>query len=369
MKILHLSAVRNWGGGEQHIENLCLEMAKNHSEVLNIVLCRKGSRFEHRLKKQNFRYYTSPLLSNFDFRYALKIISTCKKESIDLIHIHDPKALTLAIIADHFYELPPLVFSKKTSFPIRQNKGTLYKYNYKKLQKILCVSKTTKNLTFEYLERLERLKVIYHGTRIDNKSTETPFRLRDKLGLQEETVIIGNVANHIEAKDLETFLKTVRYLVKEKKQENLHFVQMGRFSRITPVLQELIEKWDLEKHISMLGFLPDASNFIPQFDATLLTSENEGIPQVIYESFYHRVPVVSTRAGGISEVIEHKVNGLLAECYDHRELGENLLFLKDNPQLIPTFTEISKNKLLKGFTAEKMAKQTLEEYKKVINGH
>jgi hypothetical protein len=57
MKVLHLSAVKNWGGGENHIENLCLEMAEIHPEVLNIILCRKGSLFEQRLKKQDLATY------------------------------------------------------------------------------------------------------------------------------------------------------------------------------------------------------------------------------------------------------------------------------------------------------------------------
>lgn len=367
MKILHLSAVRNWGGGEKHIENLCLEMAENHPEVSNVVLCRKGSLFEQSLKKQNLKHYTSPVFTNFDFRYALKIIFACRKENIDLIHIHDPRALALAVATDQFKDLPPFIFSKKTSFPIRQKKGTLYKYNYKKIHKILCVSHATCNITSRYLQSPERLEVIYHGTRLGNKIDVTPFQLRKKLDISKEKIIVGSIANHIEAKNLETFLKTARYLIHEKGQKNFCFVQIGNFSPSTKLLLELIEKWDLKEYVFLLGFLPDASNFIPQFDMTLLTSENEGIPQVIYESFYHGVPVVSTAVGGISEVIDHKINGLLAEPYDYRQLGENLLFLMDNPKLIPTFAEVSKEKLLKNFTSEKMAKETLETYKNVLN--
>ncbi|MGB7843660.1 MAG: glycosyltransferase family 4 protein, partial [Salinimicrobium sp.] len=133
MKVLHLSAVRNWGGGEKHIENLCLEMRDHHPEVTNIVLCKKDDLFEKSLKKQNIQHYSSPVFTNFDFRFALKISRICRKEKIELIHIHDPKALALAVAADKFFDLPPFVFSKKTSFPIRERKSTLYKYNYPKI--------------------------------------------------------------------------------------------------------------------------------------------------------------------------------------------------------------------------------------------
>ena len=367
MTILHLSAVKDWGGGERHIENLHLSLNKN-TEFQSYILCRKGSILEQNLLKENKKPQTAPLLMNYDLRYAFKIISVCKKHKIDILHIHDPKALALAVIADHFFDLPPFVFSKKTSFPIRQNRGTLYKYNYKKLEKILCVSEATKRVSAQSIDRQERLEVIYHGTRLDDKSNVTPFQLREKLQISDDRVIIGNIANHIEAKNLETLLKTARFLIHEKGQKNLCFVQMGQFSSRTKNLEELIEKWDLKNHVFLLGFLPDASNFIPQFNISLLTSENEGIPQFIYESFYHRVPVVSTRVGGISEVIEHKKNGSLCEAYDHKCLAENILFLMKNPQLIPTFAEVSWKNLEKNFTTERMAEKTQAQYKKIIHG-
>lgn len=367
MKILHLSAVKDWGGGEKQIENLHLALNKN-TDLQSIILCRKGSILEESIKKHGEIPQTAPVLMNYDFRYVFKIISVCKKHNINILHIHDPRALTLAVIADHFFDLPPFVFSKKTSFPIRKKKATLFKYNYRKLEKILCVSEATKQVSKKSISRHERLEVIYHGTRLDNKSDITSFQLRERLQIPKEKIIIGNIANHIEAKDLETFLKTARYLVHEKGQKNLCFVQMGRFSGRTKKLMQLIQEWNLEDHVFLLGFIRDASNFIPQFNVSLLTSKNEGIPQVIYESFYHGVPVVSTRVGGISEVLEHEVNGLLAERCDYRQLSENILFLIKNSQLIPTFAEVSKKSLEKRFSTEQMAQKTLAQYKKVLHG-
>ncbi|MCC8361454.1 glycosyltransferase family 4 protein [Salinimicrobium sediminilitoris] len=368
MRILHLSAVRNWGGGEKHIENLCLEMAKNHPEVFNIILCRKGSLFEQSLIKQNLKHYTSPVFTNFDFRYALKIISVCKKENIDLIHIHDPKALALAVAIDKFKDLPPFIFSKKTSFPIRSRRQTLYKYNYPKIKKILCVSEATREISLAALDHHERLEVIYHGTSLKNKDTKPPFLIANKYNLPDDAVIIGNIANHIEAKNLETLVQTANYLVNQKKQKNLYFFQVGNFSQETKTLKNLVRELGLENHIFFTGYIPEASAFIPQFDMMLLTSESEGIPQVIYESFYYNVPVVSTNVGGIPEVIENNVNGLLNDPYDHKGLGENLLFLIENPQVIPNFAKISREKLFKHFTSRIMAGKTLEAYKNTLNG-
>lgn len=366
MKILHLSATKNWGGGENHIENLCYEL-RNSPDIENYILCAKNGVFHSRLKNMKIPFFVAPLSNKMDPRFLLKLKQTCEKEAIDLIHIHDTTALTLAVMADKIWELPPFIFSKKTSFPIRKRKRTLFKYNYPKIKKVFCVSEVTKTISSKYIEEKDKLSIIYHGTRMDNKSNKTPFLLREKYKLPKNKIIIGHIANHLWYKDLETFINTINLLINTKKQTRLHFVQIGAFSNLTPALIKKIEKLNLKEHITFLGFVPNASNFIPQFDLTLITSESEGIPQVIYESFYHEVPVISTKVGGIQEVIENGKNGLLAEAFDYETLAKNILTLERNKELQEIFTAKSKEKL-SNFTTKIMAEKTLAEYKKVLDG-
>lgn len=368
MNILHLSAVKIWGGGENHIVNLCKELQLLAPEVNNFIFCKKNSQFHRLLRSEELNIFSAPLAFKLDPRYVYKLVKTCKERKIDLIHIHDSTALALAVMADHFAALPPFILSKKTSFPIRPRRRTLFKYNYPKIKKILCVSEATKEVSAQTLLNHERLKVIYHGTSLENNTQKSPFWIRKKFDLPEDAVIIGNIGNHIEAKHLETFIRTAHYLVNLQHRNEFYFLQIGDFSKRTPALQEMVKEFGLEKHVHFTGYIPQASALIPQFDIMLITSEMEGIPQVIYESFYHNIPVVSTKVGGIPEVIENKVNGLLCDPYDHVGLSENLLFLIDNPQVIPNFAEISKEKLLKNFTSRIMAEKTLLEYKKAING-
>src|SRR5690606_38433546 len=241
-------------------------------------------------------------------------------KKIDLIHIHDTTALTLAVMGDKFYDLPPFVFSKKTSFPIKNRKQTLYKYNYPKIKKILCVSKTTKEVTGDSILDGTKLTQIYHGTNINGITTGSTVDLRKKLNLQRDTILIGNIANHIRSKNLKTFIRVAEELIKVQKIKNIHFVQMGSFTGKTEGLMQFTRERNLEQHITYLNFIPGAASLIPQFDISLLTSQSEGMPQFIYESLFHRVPVVSTDVGGISEVIQHNINGLLAPAHDHKKL-------------------------------------------------
>lgn len=367
MNILHLSAVKkDWGGGENHIENLCLELQKSHSEVRNLIFCVAGGKFHNRLKETELDYICAPLAVKVDPRFSLKLILTCQREKIDLIHIHDPTALTLAVMADKLGKLPPFILSKKTSFPIKQRKQTLYKYNYPKIKRILCVSEETKRISSQSITQPEKLQTIYHGTNLATKSDETPFRLRKKFGIGSDKVIVGNIANHIRAKNLETFVEMVDEIVNIRKRKDLFFVQIGDFTDRTEALKEKIREYRLEEHILFLGFLPQASNFIPQFDILLMTSQSEGVPGAIYEAFYHRTPVVSTDVGGIPEIITHNENGLLSPPHDPRSLADNLLILAENEELRLKFAEISRRKLLEKFTTAKMAEETYKVYEEVL---
>ncbi len=368
MKILHVSAVKNWGGGENHIDALCTEIRKANPEVQNLILCVRNGEFHKKLQEKDLAYVTAPLAIKMDLRFVFKIISICRREKIDLVHMHDPTALTLTIMAAKFGDLPPLVFSKKTSFPIKDRKQTLYKYNYPGIKKILCVSEETRRVSAERITEPKKLVTIYHGVNLNNQKKEAPYRLREKLNIPEDKLLIGNIGNHIRAKHLETLLEVVNDIVHVNGRKDFFFVQMGVFTDRTEALQQRAAELDLQDHLKFMGFVPGASNFIPQFDITLVTSQSEGLPGVIYESFYHGTPVVSTNVGGIPEIIEHGENGLLADMHDHQSLSNLLLYLHDKPKLISKFTEISRKKLYEQFTSEVMAKRTLEEYKAILYG-
>src|SRR5690606_11752462 len=119
---------------------------------------------------------------------------------------HEPTALTLTVMADRIFKtLQPFVLSKKTSFPIKNRKSTVYKYNYKRIKKIICVSHAVKEVASLNIIDKNKLITIYDGIRFDNKNIEAKFDLRITYNIPNDRRIIGNIANHIRAKNLLTF--------------------------------------------------------------------------------------------------------------------------------------------------------------------
>lgn len=368
MNVLHISAVRNLGGGEIHIENLYHELNNNHQGITQYILCVKNSDFHKRLKNSNFNYIPVPLKIKMDIRYIFKIFLICRSKKIDIINLHDPTALTLTVIADRIFRvLPPLVFSKKTSFPIKNRKQTLYKYNYKKIKKIICVSEAVNKVASSSIIDKDKLITIYDGIRFDNKNIEANFNIRTRYHIPNDKKIIGNIGNHIRAKNLFTFIEVVNEIINNKKIYTFHFVQIGSYTERTPMYINKIKEYKLDNHITFIGYQNNASAFLPQFDTFLLTSQSEGLPMVINESFYYKVPVVSTNPGGIPEIIKHEFNGYLTDIENSKKLADYVIDINDNEPLKKQFAENSYKQLISGFSTKQMGEKTLKVYKNIIN--
>jgi glycosyltransferase involved in cell wall biosynthesis len=100
---------------------------------------------------------------------------------------------------------------------------------------------------------------------------------------------------------------------------------------------------ELERRAGQLRLLPDAvkfhgadDNLLPFYnnaDVLLLTSDYEGTPNVVLEAMACGLPVVATRVGGIAEIVQEGVTGLLAQPGSTEELVEALLKIAGNENM------------------------------------
>jgi glycosyltransferase involved in cell wall biosynthesis len=99
----------------------------------------------------------------------------------------------------------------------------------------------------------------------------------------------------------------------------------------------------LERQAGQLRLLPDAvkfhgadDNLLPFYnnaDVLLLTSDYEGTPNVVLEAMACGLPVVATRVGGIAEIVQEGITGLLAQPGSIEELVEALLQMAGNENM------------------------------------
>jgi glycosyltransferase involved in cell wall biosynthesis len=103
-------------------------------------------------------------------------------------------------------------------------------------------------------------------------------------------------------KDPEKFLE-IAFLARNL--ENLKFKVGGE----GPLEQKIKKKVDSMENVEYVGFVENAQEFLSSLDCLLITSEVEGIPLVAMEALSLGVPVVSTKVGGMHEVVTSKTQG------------------------------------------------------------
>ena len=131
---------------------------------------------------------------------------------------------------------------------------------------------------------------------------------RQALGLPQWGPLVGCVARLTAVKDHRTLFAAWRQVVAAIPDASL--VVMGE-GPIRPQLQTLAEESSMRNSIHFTGAVAPESMPHSLLDLSVLASLDEGFPNSLLEAMAQRVPVVSTRVGGIPDLIHHGRNGLL----------------------------------------------------------
>ncbi len=214
------------------------------------------------------------------------------------------------------------------------------------------------------MESPEKCVTVHSG--IDLRRFSIPFdksKIRREFNLPETAWLIGNTSALADHKDYFTFLDTARLIV----DQGLYcrFIIMGE-GDMKAELQSYTRKLELENHIVFTGFRHDLPELLPGLDVFLITSKTEGLGTSILDAWACKVPVVATEAGGIPEMVEHEITGLLSPVKDSSSLASHVIKYVKNPNLTREISESAYLKLHKFFTKKQTAEKTLEVYQEIM---
>lgn len=125
-------------------------------------------------------------------------------------------------------------------------------------------------------------------------------------------------------------------------------------------LNNLIKKYGLQHRCKLVGEKNDIITFFSRADLVIIPSRSEGIPNTLFEAWMSKRPVIATNAGGVSEVIDHGINGLICEP-DSNQIFSTLADYVENNRNYKDMGEKGYNKLIKSFSMENMTNK-LETY-------
>lgn len=332
MNILNVTTMVGIRGGDMQMYTV-YNLLKEYDDMNQFILCPENADLAKMCERDHAQYYTYKKDRFRVFNTISAIIKICRREKIDVLHIHDSTALNYALIALKF--LPSsikLILSRKRNNRIKDKFLNRYKYSHPRIIKIVSVSKAVEAIFDNIIHDKERLLTIYDAIDVSKYAAKKNLNLiHEEFKLSADTKIVGNIAGLTNQKDIFTFIDTAKKVL-----DKLHgtlpvkFVVAGN-GVLMDDLMAYIKELGLQEDVFLLGFRSNAADLLPEFDVFLMSSITEGLPLTIYEAFAAQIPVVSTDAGGIREVLIHEKTGLMTRIKDSEALSDNVIrILKDD---------------------------------------
>ena len=320
LRVLHVSSALSWRGGEQQIVNLIEGLSSVDESIEQILFCSKNSAIEKYATIQNIKFKSAQKKSGFDLLYIIKLFRVIKSCNPNIIHVHDSHAHTACVVAHLLlFSKVPIVLHRRVDFDIGKSLFSNYKYNYTYIKQIITVSKAIKNIIQPKVKA--PVDVIYSSWRKSVLEKSGEANLRKELGLANSSKLIGNIAALTDHKDYQTFVETAALTI--NKNNSIHFIIAGE-GALKDQINSHIHSLSLESNIHLLGFREDVTEIMKSLDVFFMPSKMEGLGSILYLAFGCKIPVVSTKAGGIPELVKDKETGYLCEVGNSKELSQCL---------------------------------------------
>lgn len=242
----------------------------------------------------------------------------------DLIHAHfGPDGITAAHIAD-ILRKPLVVTLHGYDVTIPRKSPATYAKLWQRASLFLCVSNFIRDKAIECGFPPEKLRVHYIGIDRSRFTPTTAFQKPDSVLF---------VSRLVQKKGCEYLLRAMEIVQRTRPEAELTIIGDGP---LRSQLEELAKS--LRIHCRFLGAQSSAQvrqalETTRVFCVPSVTADNgdsEGLGMVFAEAQAMGVPVVSFRHGGIPEVVQDGITGLLAPEKDHAQLAEGILHYFNN---------------------------------------
>ena len=230
---------------------------------------------------------------------------------VDLIHAHDARAHTLALLAGK-----PVVVSRRVAFPVRRSFASRWKY--RRATHFIAVSRFVEQTLIDAGVEAGRISVVYDGVPIT-----PPARVEER--------------------------SRVLALDSDDPGKGRKIVEQAAALAGVPV-----------------AFSRNLSQDLTEAALFIYITELEGLGSAALVAMAHGVPVIASRVGGLPEVVEDGVTGVLTSNEPQAIARHIQRLLADRP-LAQRMAARARSRVEKEFSTERMVHDTLRVYERILN--
>jgi glycosyltransferase involved in cell wall biosynthesis len=328
-------------------------------------------------------HFAVPMTRRFtplaDLRALWALTRLMRRERFDIVHTHTPKAGLLGQLAARLSGVP-VVVNTLHGFYFHDDTDPLPRRFYIWMERLAArcsdsiLSQNEEDIGTAIAERIappELLKWLGNGidvTRFDRRrlSDESLQALREEIGLEADSRVVGFVGRLVEEKgilDLLEAAKSVAATVPEAR-----FLIVGPYDEEKPdaLRSDVAERYGIADRCRFLGMRDDMPELYALMDVLVLPSYREGFPRAPMEASAMGVPAVVTDIRGCRETVEPGVNGLLVPVGDVDALARALIELLTDEPRRRRMGEAGRAIAEERFDEQKVFERVLEEYERLL---
>jgi len=358
MKILYGITKSNFGGAQRYVFDMAVGAKNSGHEA--VVMCGGNGSLIEKLEKENIRVIPLDTMErdislSKEISSFFQIIKVLDEEDPDVFHINSSKMGGLGGMAGRIAGVKKIIFTAH-GWAFNEPRPEYQKIIIKFFvwltllfsHEIICVSEKTKKDVSNWPFIKNKLIVIRNGM--------SRFNLDIR---KDKTFTVGTIAELHKVKGLDILLTAWSEFIK-KHSAKLIIIGGGEEREN---LQNMAKNMDISSSVIFRGFIDNARSLLSTFDIFVLPSRSEAMPYAPLEAGLAGLPVIATSVGGIPEIIENNVSGILVEKENPEALLSALIKLFENQDLRKKLGENLKKKIETEFSLNKMIKNTLGLYK------
>lgn len=335
VRVLHVINSLGLGGAQTQLAELINRTPANHHIDL-LLLYYDDEIMRARLLRPGLSVtYLGDLRARMTGTAIDVIAAFCRRGHYDVVHTWLPIANMVGAAAAKLADVPRIVTSIRSmnpgNFPDCQwwfRIGDILSARIADVVTVNSSPQVNDHARWAWLDP-RRIEIVHNGVDVDGLQQDRAAAmswLRKELAVPVGTPVVGHIARLSEEKDQSTFIRSLALL--RDRQVQFRAVLAGDGPMRTE-LMTLVEELDLGTLVTFLGARQDARRIMAGMDVLALTSRLEGFPNVLLEAALLGVPVVSTNAGGVIDVIGNAEE--LCVCKSPESVASRLQHLLINP--------------------------------------
>jgi glycosyltransferase involved in cell wall biosynthesis len=318
--VIHLCTSKSWGG----LEMSAVLMARlfNRHGYPSVCVAREGSSIAEASRKEGLEVVAvSPRRKYFSYATAKTLRRTLSERAQTpggvVVFVHYLSDLWYLAFALLGLNTKPKVFGVAQMFVKNVNKkGLLHRWVYGYVTRLIALGHRQKDFLLECLPLPEERYVVIPN-HVDTKvyaPGPKNIALRETWGVRDDETLLGFCGRLDQGKGPEELIAASAKLLKDFPK--LKIVLVGRAAEPTyeNKLRELALAAEPNKgRIVFAGHRDDMPQVFRALDLFIMPSYEEAFGFVLIEAMATGIPAISTKAGGVPEIIEHKNTGYLIE--------------------------------------------------------